>query len=82
LYSDLSPLEQAGVVLLMLTKQELLEQAAYILEQEGWLIGRAARDTGSTRLKQFYERYAAWQAEVRALREAQPGEWAAPPDNS
>jgi len=66
----------------MATKQELLDQAAFILEQEGWLVGRAARDTGSSRLRQFHERYAEWQAKVKLFREQHPGEWAIPPDNS
>jgi len=44
------------------TKNELLEQAALILEQEGWLICRYARETGSGRMRDFADRYKEWQA--------------------
>jgi uncharacterized protein YodC (DUF2158 family) len=63
-------------------KQSLLEEAAFILEQEGWLVGRAAHDTSSGRLTRFATRYTAWQAKVKSYRESHPGEWQEPPDNS
>jgi len=66
----------------MPTKQELAEEAAFILEQEGWMLGRFARDTMSSRLEHFSERYQAWQAKVKEYRAAHPDEWPEPPDNS
>lgn len=66
----------------MATKNEFLEEAAVILEQEGWLISRYARDTGSNRLRRFAERVDKWQDAVDAFRLVQPDEWPRPPDNS
>jgi hypothetical protein len=64
------------------TKQSLLEDGAFILEQEGWMLARWARETSSSRIRQFSERYEAWVSRVRAFREANPGVWKEPPDNS
>jgi hypothetical protein len=64
------------------TKEELLADAAFILEQEGWLVKRHAHENPHTRMARFSERYAAWQEEVNAFRKEHPGEWPEPPDNS
>lgn len=65
-----------------MTKDELLAQAAQILEQEGWLVERMAREAVSHRLDSFAERYRLWQQEVDAYRALNPDAWLAPPDNS
>ncbi len=64
------------------TKDELLLEAAIILEQEGWLVVRQANDTGSRRLRNFAERYSEWQKKVKAARERDQTMWPEPPDNS
>jgi hypothetical protein len=61
---------------------ELKAEAALILEQEGWLIGRAARDMPSARLEWFDERLRSWLEKVKAFRAANPNTWPEPPDNS
>lgn len=66
----------------MATKQELVDEAAFILEQEGWMLSRFARDTMSSRLSHFSDRYKAWQEKVKAYRAEHPNEWPEPPDNS
>ena len=66
----------------MATKQEILDEAAFILEQEGWMLSRYANDTHSSRLGRFSERYKAWEAKVKAYRAEHPNEWPEPPDNS
>jgi hypothetical protein len=64
-------------------RQSLLENAALILEQEGWLLGRMVYVSGSSRrLQQFADRYQEWQDQVKAYRDANPGVWPEPPDNS
>jgi hypothetical protein len=63
-------------------KEELESEAAYILEQEGWLAGLFAHELGSSRLQRFAERYNAWQKRVNEFREKYPNEWPIPPDNS
>ncbi len=65
-----------------MTKEELLSQAALILEQEGWLIQRMARESASHRLDSFAERYRHWQQELDAFRALNPDAWLEPPDNS
>ena len=64
--------------------QTLLEEAALILEQEGWLVERAGYDTGSSRMRRFGERYRAWQTKVDEFRKSTPQAeaWPKPPDNS
>lgn len=67
------------------TRQELETEGVYILEQEGWLIGRAANSewgAGNRRLKNFWERYADWQRRVNEFRQQNPEAWPVPPDNS
>jgi len=62
-----------------------LVKGAFILEQEGWLIGRAANSelgAGNGRLRRFCERYTEWQEKVKQFRTQFPGEWPEPPDNS
>ncbi len=63
-------------------KTLLLEEAALILEQEGWLLQRLAQETGSGRLRRFFRRYEAWQTKVNAWRSKHPETWPEPPDNS
>lgn len=64
-------------------KDELLLEAATILEQEGWLVCRQANDVSSHRWSNFAERYTEWQQKVRQAREADPDAmWQEPPDNS
>jgi hypothetical protein len=65
-----------------MTKEELLAEGAFILEQEGWLIWRYVRETESRRLRNFAERYQEWRNKVKQFREQFPGEWQEPPDNS
>lgn len=62
----------------------LLEEAAFILEQEGWLLGRIQHDGGGTsrRVGQFADRYSEWSAKVKIWRAQHPGVWPEPPDNS
>jgi hypothetical protein len=61
---------------------ELRAEAALILEQEGWLIGRAAHETKSARFSDFYDRYRSWREKVKAFRASNPNAWPEPPDNS
>jgi hypothetical protein len=64
-------------------KEQLLAEAALILEQEGWLVTRIARESGGHRIRAFSARYEAWQAKVAALRLCSPDDhWPAPCDNS
>jgi hypothetical protein len=65
-------------------KQELLEMAALILEQEGWLAGRFAHEINNGRLRRFSDRYQAWQAKLNQFREQAPDNngWPVPEDNS
>ena len=68
-----------------MTKDELLAECALILEQEGWLIGRAVHSewgAGNSRMRRFYDRYQAWQNKVNEFRKNNPGVWDVPPDNS
>jgi hypothetical protein len=65
-----------------MTKEELESEAALILEQEGWLLTRLARETNSARLRRLAERYESWLASVSAFRVLYPGRWPEPPDNS
>lgn len=65
----------------MYSKDELLAEAAFILEQEGWLIGRAAHEIGSRRLAAFEKRYQEWREKVKEFRKLNP-DWKEPPDNS
>ncbi|MCK9567895.1 hypothetical protein M0R72_02960 [Candidatus Pacearchaeota archaeon] len=68
-----------------MTKEELMADGAYILEQEGWLIDRAANSeygAGNRRLMSFSERYVDWQRRVKEFRQQNPGVWPEPPDNS
>lgn len=67
------------------TRQELEAEGAYILEQEGWLLGRAVNSewgAGQRRMRSFFERYDDWQHRVREFREQNSGVWPEPPDNS
>jgi len=64
-----------------MTKQELLEAAALILEQEGWVIERFAYENCSSRLNHLAKRYRDWQNQVNQAR-AEGQEWPVPPDNS
>jgi hypothetical protein len=67
-------------------KDELLAEAALILEQEGWLLERMYRETSSARIRSFNDRYKAWQRKVVEARLQGPleatGMWPEPPDNS
>ncbi len=64
-------------------RQQLLETAALILEQEGWLLGRMVYEGGvGRRILQFSERYREWQDQVQAYRTQHPGAWPEPLDNS
>ena len=66
-------------------KEELLAEAALILEQEGWLIRRFAHEIGSSRLRMFAKRYENWQNQVNEFREQSPENlqnWPIPLDNS
>lgn len=64
-------------------RQALLEEAAFILEQEGWLLGRLKHEGRSgSRVNQFADRQQAWLDRVRAYRAQNPGVWPEPPDNS
>ncbi len=63
-------------------KQPLLEEAALILEQEGWQLSRLARETSSRRLSDFSKREQTWAEKVKQYRKDHPGEWEEPPDNS
>jgi hypothetical protein len=65
-----------------LVAAELRAEAAFILEQEGWLVGRYARDIHSMRLTIFFERFSSWLEKVKAFRVANPNAWPEPPDNS
>ena len=61
----------------------LLDEAALILEQEGWLLARMVHDGNqSSRLRRLSERSRAWQNKVDAFRAKHPGVWREPPDNS
>jgi hypothetical protein len=64
----------------METKEKLMEEAALILEQEGWLIERCAHETGGSRLRRFSERYKDWQSKVKSFREQDLNVWPEPPD--
>lgn len=67
------------------TRQELEAEGAYILEQEGWLLGRAVNSewgAGQGRMRSFWERYADWQRRVKEFRAQNPEAWPEPPDNS
>lgn len=67
------------------TRQELEAEGAYILEQEGWLLGRAVNSewgAGQRRMRSFWERYADWQRRVNEFRAQNPDVWPEPPDNS
>lgn len=66
----------------METKQKLIEEAAFILEQEGWVAEMLAREIGNSRLRRFGERYRQWQNKVKEFRKENPTEWEEPPDNS
>ncbi len=66
-----------------MSKDELLAEAALILEQEGWLVVRQAHETGSHRLKKFAARYEVWRAKVAEARRLDPKVmWPEAPDNS
>jgi hypothetical protein len=65
-----------------LTKEELLAEAALILEQEGWLVRRHAYENPLTRMGRFAERYRVWQEKVKAFRVENPEAWPEPTDNS
>lgn len=66
------------------TKDELLEEAAEILEQEGWLVGRHAHELSgsSARWNAFSKRYSSWQEKVNQARKQGLDMWPEPPDNS
>jgi hypothetical protein len=67
------------------TRQELEAEGAYILEQEGWLLGRAVNSelgAGQRRMRSFFERYDNWQQRVNEFRQQNPGAWPVPEDNS
>ena len=65
------------------TRDELLAEAALILEQEGWLLARWLHENPhSSRLKQFATRYKEWQDKVTEYRKEHPEDWTEPPDNS
>jgi hypothetical protein len=64
-------------------RNHLLEQAALILEQEGWLLARMTHDgVGGNRVARFRDRFEAWQQKVREFRDHNAGVWPEPPDNS
>jgi hypothetical protein len=65
-----------------MTKEELIMEAALILEQEGWLADRFAYELKNSRLRRFAERYINWQKKVNDFRNNFPNEWPIPPDNS
>jgi len=65
------------------SQRAFLEEAALILEQEGWLVSRHSREEPrSRRWGDFATRYEAWKARVEMYRGAHPGKWPEPPDNS
>jgi hypothetical protein len=66
----------------MTEQEKLLAEAAFILEQEGWILRRSARESRSSRMGQFADRYEAWQAKLDAFRAHNPGQWPVPTDNS
>lgn len=66
----------------MALKDDLLAEAALILEQEGWLTTFYAHETNSTRLRDFSDRYKEWQEKVDSARNQDPTMWPQPPDNS
>ena len=66
----------------VMSRQALEAEAALILEQEGWVLVRLSRESPSGRLRQFAERYQAWQDKVKEFRAAHPEQWPEPPDNS
>jgi hypothetical protein len=63
-------------------RRDLEAQAALILEQEGWLVGRQAHESGSSRMTAFNDRIVAWRRELQEFRANHPSEWPEPPDNS
>lgn len=65
-----------------MNRNELEAEAAYILEQEGWIIGRLAHETQNSRARDFYDRYKQWKQKVNQFRTSNPNDWPEPPDNS
>jgi hypothetical protein len=65
-----------------MTREELFKEAVIILEQEGWLAGFYAYQTGSRRLEEFAERYKDWQNKVDEARKQDLEIWDKPEDNS
>lgn len=64
-------------------RQYLLEQAALILEQEGWLLARMTHDgVGGRRVAQFRDRFEEWRQKVKEFRNQNAEVWPEPPDNS
>lgn len=61
---------------------KLLAEAALILEQEGWMLARLAREFNSGRLRAFAERYEPWKKRVQEARKLDPDMWPEPEDNS
>ena len=64
------------------TKEELVLEGALILEQEGWLVQRMAREYPSRRIEAFADRYFEWQQKVNSFRKEGNSDWPVPPDNS
>ncbi len=64
-------------------RQPLLEEAALVLEQEGWLLGRMQHEgRGGGRINQFADRHKQWLEKIKAFRVQNPNTWPEPPDNS